>query len=79
MAHRTRSPFYNSTSFRPGPDPRRHRFTREECSRGGRTTWRRIMTELRLAMNLPLPSKGLRAEALRILERRQNKNRNVNN
>lgn len=22
-------------SFKPGPDSRRHRFTREECSRGG--------------------------------------------
>ena len=25
----------NKGQFRKGPDPRRHRFTREECSRGG--------------------------------------------
>jgi hypothetical protein len=28
----------NQTSFRPGPDPRRHRFTQEERARGYRTT-----------------------------------------
>jgi hypothetical protein len=31
----------NATSFRPGPDPRRHRFTAEERSRGYRTTMAR--------------------------------------
>lgn len=24
----------NAGSFKPGPDPRRHKFTREECSAG---------------------------------------------
>jgi hypothetical protein len=28
----------NQTSFRPGPDPRRHLFTTEERARGYRTT-----------------------------------------
>lgn len=26
----------NAGSFRPGPDPRRHHFTRAECRRGGK-------------------------------------------
>jgi len=26
----------NAGSFKPGPDSRRHRFTREECVEGGR-------------------------------------------
>ena len=26
----------NAGNFRPGPDSRRHRFTREECVEGGR-------------------------------------------
>jgi len=28
------SPKTNNGRFKPGPDPRRHHFTREECQRG---------------------------------------------
>jgi len=78
MHHRTRSPFRNATSFKPGFDSRRHRFSREEQSRGGRTTWLHIMAELRLAMNLPLPAQELRAAANRLIEaRRQTANANA--
>jgi hypothetical protein len=31
--------------FKKGPDPRRHIFTDEERSRGGQTTWRKLMEE----------------------------------
>jgi hypothetical protein len=31
--------------FRPGPDPRRHRFTQAERRRGGRAAWRKLMEE----------------------------------
>jgi hypothetical protein len=37
----------NAGSFRPGPDPRRHSFTKAEQSRGGYTTWARYMREWR--------------------------------
>jgi hypothetical protein len=30
----TRTRKANAGSFKPGPDTRRHKFTREECSRG---------------------------------------------
>jgi hypothetical protein len=40
MPHRA-----NRTSFRRGPDRRRHVFTAEERSRGGQTTWRKAMEE----------------------------------
>jgi len=33
------SPKTNNGRFKPGPDPRRHRFTREECQAG---FWRAI-------------------------------------
>jgi hypothetical protein len=35
----------NRGSFRPGPDRRRHRFTPQERSRGGRAAWRLAMFE----------------------------------
>jgi hypothetical protein len=40
--------------FRRGPDCRRHVLTREECSRGGLSSWVRTMAELRVAMQVPL-------------------------
>jgi hypothetical protein len=33
----------NAGHFRPGHDPRRHTLTDEEASRGGRTTWLKLM------------------------------------
>ena len=35
----------NSTSFRPGPDPRRHRFSRDECKRGGKAGFLTLMED----------------------------------
>ena len=35
----------NPGRFQKGPDPRRHQFTPEERSRGGKTTWRKAMYE----------------------------------
>ncbi len=35
----------NKGCFRKGHDPRRHRLTDEERSRGGQTTWRLLMEE----------------------------------
>jgi hypothetical protein len=52
--------------FRKGPDPRRHVFTREEQSRGGRTTWNRYMRQWRAEMKLPQPPE-LRAADITIL------------
>ena len=72
MAHRNApSPFRNSTSFRPGPDTRRHRFTREECRRGGLASWHRTMPEVRLAMGLPLPLEAVREAARRLIAQRR--------
>lgn len=69
--------------FVDGPDPDRHQFTPDECSRGGsqptchrltlehrrqggRAAWLKQMAELRLAMNLNLPSEQLREIASRL-------------
>lgn len=60
--------------FRRGEDPRRHHLTAEERSRGGTTSWKRTMAELRLSMNLPLPTEAIREQARKILaERRVNR------
>src|SRR5215471_4656553 len=75
MRHRTRSPFHNSTSFRQGPDPRRHRFTLDECRRGGIASWHRTMAQVRLDMGLSLPLEAVRDAARRLIEfRRQSAN-----
>jgi hypothetical protein len=72
MPHRTSpSPFRNSTSFQPGPDPRRHRFTLEECRRGGLASWHRTMALVRLEMGLPLPLEAVRAAARRLIAARR--------
>ena len=74
MSHRTApSPFRNATSFRPGPDPRRHRFTREECRRGGLASWHRTMALVRLDMGLSLPLEAVRAAARRLIAQRRAK------
>ena len=68
---RRRGGLRSGTKFRRGPDPRRHRFTRDECSRAGRASWARIMAEVRLSMGLPLPSPELREAARRLLAARR--------
>lgn len=42
----------NRGRFSKGPDDRRHLFTPEERSRGGRTRWRQIQAIWRAALNL---------------------------
>jgi len=76
MSHRTApSRFRNATSFKSGPDPRRHRFTIEECRRGGIASWHRTMALVRLDMGLSLPLKAVRAAARRLIAaRRQSAN-----
>jgi len=44
----------NSGSFKKGPDPRRHIFTKEDRSRGGLTSWWRTMIIVRASMGLDL-------------------------
>lgn len=40
----------NSGQFKPGPDARRHKFTAEECSKGGsQPTCHRLTAEHRIA------------------------------
>lgn len=46
--------------FAKGFDPRRHKFTREECRRAGLISWARTMAETRMSMELPLPLPELR-------------------
>ncbi len=58
-------------SFRSGPDSRRHVFTQEERSRGGRTSWARMLPEVRLSMSVPLPTEKVREQAKKILEKRR--------
>jgi hypothetical protein len=36
----------NGGQFKPGPDPRRHKFTREECVRGGRIAFALVVFEI---------------------------------
>jgi CRISPR-associated Cas5-like protein len=62
---------HNRGWFKPGYDPRRHTLTREECSRGGIASWKRMMAEVRLSMDLPLPSAELRQLAGAILNIRR--------
>jgi len=35
----------NRTSFKPGPDSRRHKFTRQECREGGKAGFHTLMVE----------------------------------
>jgi hypothetical protein len=52
--------------FKKGHDPRRHKLTLKEKRQGGWTRYVQIMTDLRLAMNLPLPLPQLRAMAIQM-------------
>ncbi len=45
----------NKGQFQKGPDPRRHVFTVEECSRGGQVSWKKYMVRHRQQQRLPVP------------------------
>jgi hypothetical protein len=45
----------SGTKFRPGPDPRRHVFTRDDCRRAGETSWALFMVRFRLGCHLAIP------------------------
>jgi hypothetical protein len=69
-AERSRGGKNNSTKFKRGHKHTGHVLTAEDRFKGGMTRWAMTMAEVRLSMNLPLPTAKIRAAAKRLIKRK---------
>jgi hypothetical protein len=70
FADRSRGGKNNRTKFKKGHKHAGHVLTAEDRFKGGMTRWAMTMAEIRLSMNLPLPTAKIREAAKRLIKRK---------